>query len=208
MALTIFTIGHSNHEILHFVKLLQQNQIDILIDTRSSPYSKYAAQFNKDVLEAVAVRSGFKYLFLGDSLGGRPAGAEFYDEQGYVRYDRIAESASFKQSTQRLIDSAHRSRIALLCSEEDPTHCHRRRLVGRVLLERGVQLQHIRGDGSIQDESQLPPDPGLSTNSQLALFGEEPIAWRSTQSVLAKKPPSNSSDPSRPPEFADSSTCD
>ncbi|HEV8605539.1 MAG TPA: hypothetical protein VGQ99_09250, partial [Tepidisphaeraceae bacterium] len=55
-----------------------------------------------------------------------------------------------------------------------------------------------RGDGSIQEESELPPDPGVASDAQLALFGEEPKAWRSTQSVLAKKPPSNIGQPNVP----------
>jgi uncharacterized protein (DUF488 family) len=203
--LTVFTIGHSNHEIVHFVQLLSDHRIDVLADTRSHPYSKYAAQFNTDVLQEVVPRHGIKYIFLGQPLGGRPPGQEFYDDEGYVRYDRIAQTPAFQQAVERVMDGASRLRVALLCSEEDPTHCHRRRLIGRVLLERGVRLRHIRGDGSIHDESELPPDPGIAPDAQLALFAPEGSkAWRSSQSVLGKKAPSSSSPPSGPPEFAGS----
>jgi uncharacterized protein (DUF488 family) len=198
MAATLFTIGHSNHEMPQFLRLLREHQIDVLIDTRSHPYSKHSAQFNKDVLREAVTRGGIKYAFMGDALGGRPPAQDFYDEEGHVRYDRIAQTPAFREAVDRVIDGAKRSRLALLCSEEDPTHCHRRRLVGRVLLERGICVRHVRGDGSIQEESELPPDPGVASDAQLALFGEEPKAWRSTQSVLAKKPPSNIGQPNVP----------
>ena len=51
--------------------------------------------------------------------------------------------------------------VALLCSEEDPSHCHRRLLVGWALEARGFTLQHIRGDGSIQTEDEMTADTDL-----------------------------------------------
>jgi hypothetical protein len=69
----------------------------------------------------------------------------------------------------------------MLCSEEDPIHCHRRLLVGRVLVNRGIAIAHIRGDGSIVSERDLGPLP--QDVSQGALFGEGVSAWRSIRSV-------------------------
>jgi len=186
---TLFTIGHSNHETDRFVKLLRDHHIDILIDTRSHPYSKYSAQFNKDILRQVLTRNRIQYSFMGDSLGGRPKSPDFYDEQGHVRYDLIAQAPRFLTALDSILDGAKRSRLALLCSEEDPTHCHRRRLVGRVLLQRGARLLHIRGDGMLQEECELSADPADASDAQLRLFGAEPKPWRSTQPVLSKDGP-------------------
>jgi uncharacterized protein (DUF488 family) len=76
----------------------------------------------------------------------------------------------------------------LMCSEEDPTHCHRRLLVTRVLNERGVDVVHIRGDGRLQ------PERDLGGGEQGDIFnGFEEKAWRSTRSVSHKSRPVSSS---------------
>jgi uncharacterized protein (DUF488 family) len=49
----------------------------------------------------------------------------------------------------RVVEGARKYRIALMCSEREPLECHRCLLVGRALAERGVQVNHILGDGSI-----------------------------------------------------------
>ena len=88
-----------------------------------------------------------------------------------------------------------RFRVALLCGEEDPAHCHRRLLVGRVLAERGHELLHIRGDGRVQSEAEVAAESGKPlVNEQPALFAElDEDQWRSTASVLPKKAPASSS---------------
>ena len=48
---TIWTVGHSNHPIEHFLDLLSQHQITVLVDVRCSPYSRYATHFNKEALQ-------------------------------------------------------------------------------------------------------------------------------------------------------------
>lgn len=48
---------------------------------------------------------------------------------------------------------ASNSRIAIMCAQEDPTNCHRRLLISKTLLERGLCVYHIRGDGSLDIES-------------------------------------------------------
>src|SRR5579872_3672750 len=42
MPATIQTIGHSNHSADHFLQLLKSHQIEVVVDTRSQPYSNYA----------------------------------------------------------------------------------------------------------------------------------------------------------------------
>ncbi|WP_373027523.1 DUF488 family protein, partial [Sulfurimonas sp.] len=48
---TIYTIGHSIYEIEDFVELLKQNQINTIVDVRSTPYSKFAPQYNRETLK-------------------------------------------------------------------------------------------------------------------------------------------------------------
>lgn len=188
-ALTAFTIGHSNHPIAIFINLLKLHNIDVLVDTRSYPFSKYAPQFNQDNLQRDLKEAGRKYCYTGHKLGGRPKDPQFYDDEGYVLYSRIAASPDFQQEIRRLLNDMAKYRIALLCSEEDPYNCHRRLLIGRVLDEYGVNVCHIRGTGKIQTEAGLRLHHKMC-DQQLSIFSSEGEnqQWKSTQSVLRKRP--------------------
>ncbi len=199
--LTIFTIGHSNHLLEKLLELLKQHQIEVVVDVRSSPYSQYASHFNKEAFQRSLRAQAIDYLFLGDIIGGRPEGQEFYDEKGYVLYDRLAQSPKFQQRITRLLEVIQSYRAVLFCSEEDPTNCHRRLLIGRVLCERGVRVLHIRGDERIQSEAEIAKEEEFrKTMGQMSLFDEEETEeWKSTQSVSPKKVQEHSSRVSKEP---------
>ena len=188
--LLIFTVGHSNHSLDMFINLLKSHNIDVLVDVRSKPFSRFSPQFNKEGLEKAVKASEMKYLFLGQELGGRPQGSEFYDNYGFVLYSRIAESPLFLEGIDRLIKGIKTYHVAVMCSEENPANCHRRLLVGRVLAERGVSVQHIRGDGTVLDEDELAREEYQSKGeqAQLSLFEPKEVPeCKSTQSVLPRK---------------------
>ncbi len=194
----IFTIGHSNLNLERFIKLLKANEIEVLVDIRSNPHSRFAPQFNKDGFKKAIHAAGIKYLFLGKEVGGKPEDPEFYDPDGFVLYSRIAESPIFLEGIERLMNGIRNYRVVLMCSEENPAHCHRRLLVGRVLGEKGVQIHHIRGDGRLQSEDEVAreADQIMKDDGQQKLFDlEEAPEWKSTQSVLQKRAPKNSSMP-------------
>lgn len=189
----LFSIGHSNHGIEHFLDLLHTHEVEVLADVRSWPRSGYSPHFDQAPLRRAVEAHGIRYVFLGTELGGRPHDPDCYDPDGHVRYDRVATSALFLAGMDRLCQGIGRYRVAMLCSEEDPLYCHRRLLVGRVLEERGVTVRHIRGDGRVEEEEDIAcgaPDP------QPSLFDDgESMPWRSTRSVSPNTPPPNSSGP-------------
>ena len=185
----IFTIGHSNHELEKFLGLLKRHEIEVLVDVRSYPASRFAPHFNREEIKKAAAGCGVKYLFLGRELGGRPEGDEFYDQDGRVEYGLVAQSDTFREGVRRVKDGAGRFRVALMCSEESPEGCHRELLVGRVLRKEGVKVRHIRGTGSIQSEEVL-------TEDQLALFQaeQEREEWKSVKPIRSAsrgRPPRN-----------------
>jgi uncharacterized protein (DUF488 family) len=191
----IFSIGHSNQPVEDFLDLLRQHSIEVLVDIRSYPYSKFATQFDGPELKTAVTRGGLKYLYLGKQLGGRPADPDLYDEQGRVEYGRVAETPLFQEGIARLLKGIESYRVAFMCTEEDPTYCHRHLLVSRVLAERGVEVSHIRGDGQVQSEAALKSQPAEET-AQLSLFpGEEYTEWKSIRPVSPRKPPPSSSKP-------------
>jgi uncharacterized protein (DUF488 family) len=186
---TVWTVGHSNHELEHLVRLLRGERIEFVIDVRSYPYSRYSPHFKREALEASIVRHSMRYVFLGVQLGGRPTREQHYDVDGHALYGPMSEEQPFREAVERVIDGARRHRLALLCSEADPQHCHRRLLVGKVLTEQGVALRHILSDGKVHTEQAvaLPAD-----HAQGSLLGEEE-PWRSTQSVSRRRRLSTSS---------------
>ncbi|MDE2787274.1 MAG: DUF488 domain-containing protein [Chloroflexota bacterium] len=147
----VLTVGHSNHPPEAFINLLVRHGVDEIIDVRSAPYSRYASQFNHEGIQRMLDDIGIGYAYLGGELGGRPADRSCYDADGRVRYDRVAAIDSFDDALRRVTRVADENRVALLCTEKEPLECHRTLLVARALAERGVDVAHIQGDGSLED---------------------------------------------------------
>jgi uncharacterized protein (DUF488 family) len=193
--LTIYTIGHSNTTVEALGDLLARHEIAALVDVRSRPYSGYATQFDQEDLQEFIEGRGLRYVYLGRELGGHPESPAYYDDEGYVRYDLIAASERFQEALSKVVRAAEKLRVALLCSEEDPTECHRRLLLARVLRERGAMVLHLRADGRAQTEEEIAHAEELEkTAGQRSLFDlEDEPQWRSTQSVTPRKAPPSSS---------------
>jgi uncharacterized protein (DUF488 family) len=150
----VLTIGHSTHAWEDFVALLRGANVTAIADVRSSPYSVHSPQFNRDRLREGLRLEGISYVFLGKELGGRPNAHKFYHE-GVADYESMARTPEFEKGLDRIIEAATTYRIALMCSERDPLDCHRCLLVGRVLAERGVVVNHILEDGTVVSQAQI-----------------------------------------------------
>ncbi len=188
---SLYSIGHSNHDESTFIDLLQRHEIDVVADVRSQPYSKYLAHFNSDQLKSFLAGAHVRYTFLGKELGGRPEGDEFYDDEGHVLYDRLADSSLFLSGIERLERGIHDFRVAIMCSEENPADCHRFLLVSRVLAARDIDVRHIRADGRILADVDVAREQ-TGADRQPFLFEElEEPPWRSIRSVLPKQRPAD-----------------
>lgn len=178
----VFTVGFSNLCPERFLNNLRMYDIEVLVDVRSRPVARHAPHFNKKEIEELSTRAGLRYQYLGRELGGIPDAPELYDSQGYVMYDRIAAQPWFERGIRQVMsDLRQGKRLALTCAEDDPRHCHRRLLVGRVLRERGIGLAHILASGSLISESELL-DEERHMPRQLSLFGTLPEdRWRSAR---------------------------
>lgn len=189
-ALRVWTIGHSNHSLERFIELLGSAEIEAVADVRSQPYSRFNQHFNQPPLKAALVEAGVRYVFLGEELGGRPPERSMYDREGHVLYSEVAGTERFRSGIDRVRQGASRWRVALMCSEEDPTDCHRRLLVARVLRAEGVEVVHVRGGGTAVTEDELATSAGAE---QPSLFGGEGASWRSVRSVSPGTQPRSSS---------------
>ncbi|MFN0068311.1 MAG: DUF488 family protein [Limisphaerales bacterium] len=149
----VFTIGHSNLDIGKFVALLKQHGIQAIADVRSSPYSQYNPQFNRELLQKSLLGHGIAYVFLGQELGARRSERECYLE-GRADYGLISQTPAFRRGIERVAQGATKMRVALMCAEKDPIDCHRCILVTPHLRQQGLQVLHVLSDGSLEDHSQ------------------------------------------------------
>lgn len=145
----VFTIGHSTQTFDEFLELLNKNGISAVADVRSSPYSRHAPQFNTDNLGQALGAAGITYVFLGEELGARSGDDSCYVGDT-VSYQRLSQTPEFKRGIERVEDGSKKFRLALMCSERDPTECHRTILVSKILTEHGIEVKHILGTGELE----------------------------------------------------------
>jgi len=198
----VFTIGHSNLDFDKFVAMLGQHEVQAVGDVRSSPYSQFNPQFNRETLQRALQSRGFAYVFLGTELGARRTERECYVD-GRADYSLIRQTPAFKRGIDRVLQGAETMRVALMCAEKDPLDCHRCILVCPRLRERGLSVGHILSDGTIEDHPQTEkrllraltlPEHDLfrSTDEILAEAYEKQgirIAYQEDETVLREEPP-------------------
>jgi uncharacterized protein (DUF488 family) len=159
----IYSIGHSDHEPQAFIALLRRHGVTTLVDVRSQPYSRWVPQANRETLDRALQEAGLSYVFMGDSLGGRPSDPALYDSgQDRPDYERVAATPDFQAGVEELFQLARAETVAMMCSEGDHRRCHRALLITPVLLERGARVIHIHPDG---ETVEARPQP-----KQLSLF--------------------------------------
>jgi uncharacterized protein (DUF488 family) len=165
MERTVYTIGYGGRTLDAFVELLPRFQIQLLVDVRSQPYSRYQRHFSKKPLAEHLPLIGVEYLWMGDGLGGRPDDPDCYPN-GSICYLRCAERPAYQDGISRLLDLAARRRCAVMCSEGRPQACHRAKLIGETLAKQGVRVLHIDENGEAQEHAHVMT---LANGSQLFL---------------------------------------
>ena len=173
---TIFTIGHSNHSLDAFIELLIQHHITVLADVRSVPYSQFTPHFNREPLVAALKMRQIRYVYLGRELGGRSDDPDYYEEDGRISYQRLAQTDHFREGIERVMRGAVEHRIVLMCSEKEPVDCHRTLLVARSIDEQGMDITHIHADGRLEshaDATQRLVNKSSSVQEQQDMFGQQ-----------------------------------
>ena len=148
---TIFTIGHSTHELGDFLALLRGQEIERLADVRRYPSSRRMPWFNGPLLAGSLEEAGAGYEHF-EALGGRRSplpgspngGWRVGQFQGYA--DHMA-SEEFQAGLERLLELAAEGRTSVMCAEAQWVKCHRR-LLSDALLARGHEVVHIDSRGA------------------------------------------------------------
>lgn len=149
----VFTIGYGHRSLFDVTLLLKEHRIQFLIDVRSVPVSKSRPEFDQGNLERDIDEGKIRYVFMGDSLGGRPSDQSCY-ENGHVLYERVRTQGFFQEGMRRLLKAvAGKHRICLLCAEIKPESCHRSKLIGVALADQDIEVMHIDSDGRTVPQS-------------------------------------------------------
>ena len=175
----IYTIGYGSRSIVELIEVLRQHQVAYLIDVRSVPYSRYKPEFSKKPLANELEQQGIRYVFMGDSLGGKPDDETCY-VNGIVDYEKVKNTEFYQRGIERLHTAfAQQQRIALMCSEGKPEHCHRCKLIGATLTTEDLPVVHID-----ENNDQITQEQVIEriTGGQLSLFGEETFHSRKKHS--------------------------
>ena len=186
MSTSIYSIGHGRKEISEFLTELQSFGIEYLLDVRSSPYSKWSPQFNQEALRIILTDAGIKYAYFGDSIGGRPTDPSCYDENGFFDYARMAQVPAFKAGLQRLVTANQQgNRLALMCSESDPSECHRSKLIGRELyVNYNIDMLHIIAPSKAITETTVVEQLTKHSWVPNLIFGEPMPTFKSRKSYI------------------------
>jgi uncharacterized protein (DUF488 family) len=173
----IHTIGYGARSVPELADALDAFGIRYVVDVRSAPYSRFKQEFSREPLAAQLDRRGLCYVFMGDSLGGRPADPDCYDEDGHVDYERLRLRPAFREGLERLCGGWREGhRLALMCSEGKPQDCHRTKLIAEELVARGVPVAHIDERSRLREHAEVME---LITAGQGTLFGDHAATTRS-----------------------------
>lgn len=126
--MVIKTIGHSNKKIEELISKLKENEINTVVDVRSTPYSQWAPQFNKKNLSNNLSQFGITYLYRGKNLGGLKANIDF--EETILEVTKLSK----------------KSKLVLMCSEKDYKKCHRFLVLTPAIERLSVKVEQIIWD--------------------------------------------------------------
>ncbi|HEY8512687.1 MAG TPA: DUF488 domain-containing protein [Cyclobacteriaceae bacterium] len=143
---TIYTIGHSTHDIATLVAMLESFGIRTLVDIRHYPGSRRFPHFNKEQLCESLSKAGIDYLHL-EGLGGRRSVQknsknDRWRNSAFRGYADYMETDEFKNAIEALESIALKRPTAYMCAEAVWWRCHRA-LVSDYLKAKGWKVQHI-----------------------------------------------------------------
>jgi uncharacterized protein (DUF488 family) len=141
------TIGYESATVQSFLGALRAAGVDLLVDVRAVAGSRRLG-FAKTRLAANLHEAGIEYQHLrglGTPADGRAAArAGRHDEMRAIFAEHLGTEAARQDLAQLEALVRAGRRVAILCLEADPRHCHRS-LVAAALAERvSIEIVHLR----------------------------------------------------------------
>lgn len=168
----VYTIGYGADVFDPFLRRVKAiPEVTHLVDVRTNPYSRYQEDFRGETFAHRVRTEGLKYIFMGDSLGGKPTDPAVLTE-GEVDPIKLQDWSFFQLGVRKIVDAAQAGKVmCLMCGCSMPADCHRGTTLGTALLAACVDLVHVLPDGTSLRQSvlQLPP-------TQFNLFSDPSVS--------------------------------
>lgn len=121
----VYSVGYHGKTLPSLMQLLENHKIELLVDVRSKPFSRYNPAFNRSNLER---KLGRRYYWAGWCLGGLK-GKRQQDYYGCL---------------ERLARQSQLMKICVMCMEENPAKCHRDMWIAKDLKARfNIDVHHL-----------------------------------------------------------------
>ena len=139
----LFTIGYEGRSIESFENTLIRNDVHVLVDVRNTPYSRKFG-FSKSRLQHITETVKIRYIHIPElgiesehrvSLETDADYEKLFESYAQTLPDRERELKDLYSILQE------NKRIALMCFERDPKHCHR-----HVLRDYLMDHYHVRSE--------------------------------------------------------------
>lgn len=176
----IYTIGHSTHSEEEFISILKSYEIEVLVDVRSYPGSKYVPQFNKENMEIWIPENDIEYIYMKE-LGGRRKGNKDLDQSlidgwenvAFRNYAGYTLTPEYEDGIKELIHIGEKKITCYMCSESVPWRCHRL-LISNTLVLREIDVYHIMSETK-------------TITHELGMYGASPVVIEGTKIIYPKE---------------------
>ena len=170
----IYTVGHSTISSALFLDIIKKFGISCVVDVRSTPFSRYAPQYNKDEIMHFLRNNDIQYVFMGDEFGARRDDRTLYSSFGYLDFERTRNSKLFLQGIERIKKGLENGfTIALMCTEKRAIDCHRSILIGKGLADNGFEVLHIDHEYKTMTQSELEKVLLRAYFSEVNMFADQ-----------------------------------
>ena len=125
----LVSVGYAGRTVDELLERLHEAGATALVDVRLNPWSRQPG-FSKKGLGAALETAGIAYVHeptLGNPKDNRAAFAR--DDAAAWQHLRDRFEHEGAEALARLIDRAHGERVAVMCLERNPAHCHRHLVV-------------------------------------------------------------------------------
>ncbi|MFH1652762.1 MAG: DUF488 family protein [Pseudomonadota bacterium] len=118
-------LGTSNLSIENFIAELKGTGVEVVVDVRANPMSRFRPHFNRERLKNALEAEGIGYVWMGDALGNPKDENGERTLDGFKKYMQTEKYANGRESLLELM-SQHSGNIVLICAEKDENQCHRK----------------------------------------------------------------------------------
>jgi uncharacterized protein (DUF488 family) len=191
MTRSIWTVGHSNHGIETFLRLLSGSSIRQLADVRRFPSSRRHPHFERDALENMLATAGIGYRHF-EALGGRRSGRAHdspntgWRVAAFSAFADYMDTPDFRAALEELEGIALEQPTVVMCAEAMPWQCHRR-LISDALTVKGWSVCNILAAGKVEQHRM----------TEFARVAGGRLTYPAAQEGTADEPLSHNQDPNK-----------